>query len=51
MKVHGMKSYIGLAMLLVASTAAAQSAIDPGLPPFTMVSSLPFRHPTALGGL
>lgn len=32
MKIHGMKSYIGLTMLLFASTAAAQTAVDPGLP-------------------
>lgn len=32
MKVFGMKSYLGLAMILIASAAHAQTGVDPGLP-------------------
>jgi len=32
MKVFGMKSYLGLALLLMASSAMAQTGVDPGLP-------------------
>ncbi|WP_437229843.1 PstS family phosphate ABC transporter substrate-binding protein [Planctomicrobium sp. SH661] len=40
MKFHGKKLYVALAMMLVASTAAAQTAVDPGLPVYPRTENL-----------
>jgi len=40
MKVFEMKSFLSLAMLLLASTASAQTAVDPGLPVYPRVEGI-----------
>ncbi|WP_437185497.1 PstS family phosphate ABC transporter substrate-binding protein [Planctomicrobium sp. SH668] len=40
MRINGLKSCFGWALLLIASTAFAQSVVDPGLPVYTRVEGL-----------